>query len=183
MPIVAILTTPACFVGLLLLIVLLLIAAALVARGQRPQPTIPPPIERRPTPESAAPRPPRPTPESPSIPYDRAVIASAPFEALAALRERLADVQRHLPPDSEDALWLQGYLNDLRNVTDDVYWGVREARGEERNLLLDRLAAEVARLDRTISTQLATRLDRHTDRVALHDQLDRLRRAVDDRGD
>jgi predicted transcriptional regulator len=161
----ALLGNPWCVAGALLTVVLLLTAAALRAR------------------ERAYARPARPTQRlepRPQLSRSREITATAPFEALSALRERLAELQRHLPVGSEDARWLAGYRHDLGNVIDDMYWEVYRTEGAARVTLLEQLSVEVGRLDRTISTQLSTAIGETTDRAALHAQLDHLRRTLND---
>lgn len=153
----AILTSLTCFFVLLVLIVLLLIAAALMAQSRRTQPAIPQP-ERR------------------VFVQRHDVVATAPFEALRALSDRLHEIQRHLPPD--DARWLASYLNDLRNVTDDVYWELNAAQEPQRSALLTRLAHEVEQLDRLLTARLGATLGHEADRGALEAQLDQLRRSI-----
>jgi hypothetical protein len=96
-------------------IALLLVAAALLSRSR---------ARSRPLPVAAAPR-----PRPPQDPRQSQVAGTAPYEALLAIQERLADMQRHLPSDSADARWLEGYRNDLRNVLDDVYWELYHSSG------------------------------------------------------
>lgn len=158
----AVLGNPWCLFSLLLLIILLLVAGALVSRSRARS--------------SGAPREVSRPPNAPARLHELA--ATAPFEALQALGERLAEIQRHLPPNSDDARWLQGYRNDLRNVQDDVYWGLFNASGAERTALLNRLGQEVGQLEQTVGERLATTISATTDRDALHAQLDHLRRAV-----
>lgn len=156
----AVFQNPWCLVGGLLLVFLLLVAAALLSRSR---------AQTRATQRLA----PRPTPIR-----NREITASAPFEALAALRERLVELQRHLPPGSEDARWLAGYVHDLHNVMDDIYWELYQSEGAARAALLERLSLEVGRLDQTIGAQLSTTINETTDRGALHAQLERLRRTL-----
>lgn len=153
---------PWCLVGGLLVIFLLLIAAALQARSRA---------------QTRATR--RLTPK-PEPARSRAVTATAPYEALTALRERLIELQRHLAPDSDDSRWLAGYLHDLHNVMDDIYWSLYQSEDAPRVRLLEQLSVEVGRLDRAINEHLATELGAATDRTALHTQLDRLRRALNE---
>ncbi|HEX6291304.1 MAG TPA: hypothetical protein VFZ66_19125 [Herpetosiphonaceae bacterium] len=156
---------PWCLFSLLLLICLLLIAAALLSYSRsRQRPAL------RPAPPEQPPRP----------AWQPEVTATAPFEALLAIQERLADMQRHLTPGSDDARWLEGFRNDLRNVMDDVYWELYHAQDDTRDALLERLDAEVARLNQTIGAHISATISRETDRSALHTQLDRLRAAVDE---
>ena len=150
-----------CLVGALLLVFLLLVAAALLSRSR---------AQTRATRRLAPPR---------TAPIrSREITASAPFEALAALRERLIELQRHLPPGSEDARWLAGYVHDLHNVMDDMYWELYQAEGATRGRLLERLSVEVGRLDQTIRAHLSTAINEATDREALHTQLERLRHTL-----
>lgn len=158
----AVLGNPWCLSSLFLLIVLLLMAAALVSRS-RARAAVAPEHVRIPTTGSAR---------------LHQLTATAPFEALQALGERLAEIQRHLPPDSPDARWLQGYRNDLRNVQDDVYWGLINVPEAERDALLNRLGQEVGQLERTVGERLSATISATTDRDGLHAQLDHLRRAV-----
>lgn len=150
---------PWCFFSILLVIVLLLIAAALLNRQRAAAP-------------AAAP------PEQPQPVRNPAVTATAPFEALAALHERLSAMHQHLPAESEDARWLAGYIHDLRSVMDDVYWELEQARGTERTVLLTRLDDAVARFNHALARYLSTTIDRATDRTALHTQLEQLRRTL-----
>lgn len=155
---------PWCLVGALLLVFLLLVAAALLSRSR---------AQTRARSTRRLDQPPRPAPVR-----SREITASAPFEALAALRERLIELQRHLPPGSEDARWLAGYVHDLHNVMDDMYWELYQAEGAVRGRLLERLSVEVGRLDQTIRAHLSTAINETTDREALHTQLERLRHTL-----
>ena len=154
------LTNPACLFTLLLLIMLLLVATALVSRSRTTRAQAQP--KRLPSPRL------------------REIVATAPLEALAALQERLAEVQRHLPPGSDDAHWLEAYIHDLRNVADDLYWELYRAAEDHRAQLLERLGVEVARLDQAIGQHIGATLTHTTDRDVLYTQLDQVRRAVDE---
>ncbi len=158
----AVLENPWCLTGLLLLIVLLIVAAALVSR-ERAWPASGRQILQAPPPQPGR---------------LHHITGTAPFEALQALGERLAEIQRHLPPTSEDARWLQSYRNDLRNVQDDVYWGLFSASDIDRTHLLQRLDQEVGQLERIVGERLSATLSETTDRHALHAQLDHLRQVV-----
>jgi hypothetical protein len=157
---------PWCLFSLLLLICLLLIAAALLSYSR---------TKARPAPLPATP------PRSANPPArQHQYTATAPFEALLAIQERLADMQRHLPPHSDDARWLEGYRNDLRNVLDDLYWELYQTQGSARAALLERLDREVARFNQTIGSHISATISQTNDRAALHAQLERLRHAVDE---
>ena len=161
-----ILASPGCLLFLLLVIALLLIAAALLNRSQNKA------VEPAPLPVE----PPRQT-----IPVQRhEIIASAAYEALAASRERLHEFLRRLPPDSDDARWLNGYLNDLRNVMDDVYWELDAAQRGDLGRLLNVLGAEVARLNQEIMGLWEAQFIDTATRAALEMQLDEVRRSVRD---
>ena len=162
MRVLAVLGNPWCLFSLLLLIILLLVAGALVSRSRQRS--------------RVAPRQVSSPPRGPDRLHQ--LVATAPLEALQALSERLAELQRHLPPNSDGARWLEGYRNDLRNVQDDVYWGLFNASGAERTALLNRLGQEVGQLEQTVGERLSTTISATTDRDALHAQLDHLRRAV-----
>jgi uncharacterized protein YicC (UPF0701 family) len=151
--------TPWCWFILLLLIAVLLIAAALHDRRIRH--------------ESA-----RDDQYESERRHD--LVATAPFESLAALRERLSDMRRHLPEDSNDARWLTGYLHDLENVMDDLYWDLHQADESRRERLLERLRDQVARLDHTVGARLEARLSQRTDRDRLRVELERLRRVIEE---
>jgi hypothetical protein len=155
---------PWCFFSLLLLVCLLLLAAALLSYSRSRSRALAVPT----------------MPEPPRDTRQRQLTATAPFEALLTIQERLAAMQRHLPPGSEDARWLEGYRNDLRNVLDDVYWALYHTPETGRTMLLERLDGEVARLNQTIGTHIAATISRDADRAALHAQLDQLRDAVDE---
>ena len=155
---------PWCFFSLLLLVCLLLLAAALLSYSRS---------RSRPAPLPALPQPPRATRQG-------QLTATAPFEALLTIQERLAAMQRHLPQGSEDARWLEGYRNDLRNVLDDVYWALYHTPEKGRTALLERLDREVARFNQTIGSHIAATISSDSDRAALHAQLDQLRHAVDE---
>jgi hypothetical protein len=155
---------PWCLFSLLLLICLLLMAAALLSYSRS---------RSRPISVPSAPKPPH-------TERQLELTATAPFEALLAIQERLAAMQRHLPPGTEDARWLEGYRNDLRNVLDDVYWALYHTPETGRTALLSRLDGEVARFNQTIGSHIAATISRDSDRAALHAQLEQLRHAVDD---
>lgn len=155
---------PWCLFTLLLIIALLLIAAALVSLSRRTE--VQPPPRRAPAPQ------PR------SVAQHHQVIATAPYEALLALRDRLHEFQRHMPPNSDDARWLQGFLNDLRNVIDDVYWELGAAQESQRVVLLERLADQVAQFDQAVTARLVARPAAPDVRVALEEQLEQVRRSI-----
>ncbi|HEY0736816.1 MAG TPA: hypothetical protein VGD69_17995 [Herpetosiphonaceae bacterium] len=154
---------PWCLFSLLLTIALLLIAAALLSYSRSRRRSAPSRSEHV--------RVPQPSHEL----RQPEITATAPYEALLVIQERLADMQRHLPTYSEDARWLEGYRNDLRNVMDDVYWELYHTSEDARQALLDRLDREVAQLNQTISAHISARISRDADRAALRTQLDRLR--------
>lgn len=158
---------PWCLFSLLLTIALLLIAAALLSysRSRSHRAAL---HSERASHDVRVPQPARDL-HAPEI------TATAPYEALLVIQERLADMQRHLPAHSEDARWLEGYRNDLRNVMDDVYWELYHTPEAERHRLLERLDREVARLNQTIGAHISARISRDDDRAALRTQLDRLR--------
>ena len=161
---------PWCLFGLLLTIALLLIAAALLSYSRSRSRAVP--LHRVPVSKDV--------PHSnrslhPSYEPQPEITATAPYEALVAIQERLADMQRHLPAHSQDARWLEGYRNDLRNVMDDVYWELFHTSETERQQLLARLDREVAQLSQTIGAHISARISRDADRAALRAQLDRLR--------
>lgn len=163
MELVALVENPWCLSSLLLVIVLLVIAAALVARRR----ALPAQTQR--LVQQAAPR---------TVRFHEHT-ATAPFEALTVIEQRLGDMQRHLPPDSDDARWLEAYRNDLRNVMDDVYWALYHATGADRSALLERLDREVALLDQAISAELVAQLSITPQRAGLHAQLEQLRQSIE----
>lgn len=158
---------PWCLFSLLLIIALLLIAAALLSYSRSRSRPIPLHTQgsRVSQPSSDLRQP--------------EITATAPYEALLVIQERLADMQRHLPSHSEDARWLEGYRNDLRNVMDDVYWELYHTSDADRQALLERLDREVARFNQTIGAHISARISHDADRSALRTQLDRLRAAVE----
>jgi hypothetical protein len=165
MRIFALLGTPWCLFVLLLLIIVLLTIGAMSHRRARH--------------ESSADR-------HESLPDDawrdhpRTTATIAPLEGLTAIHERLMELGRHLPPESADAQWLRGYAHDLRSVMDELYDAIGD--GDATNpALLERLSADVARLDRAVTTQIEARLSQATDRRSLHAALDQLRRTIEDR--
>ena len=103
---------------------------------------------------------------------------SAPLEALAALHSRLLDLQRHLPPGSEDAHWLRGFARRLRGVMDEAYARLEAAPPAVQSRVLDRLAVEVEALASVVNLQLGATLSRRTDRQALEAQLAALRASL-----
>lgn len=161
-----ILASPGCLIVLLLIIVLLIIAAALLNRHQnRPVEALPIPVES----------------QRQAIPVQRhEIVASAAYEALAASRERLHEFWRQLPSDSDDSRWLNGYLNDLRNVMDDVYWELDAAQRGELGRLLNLLGAEVARLNQVVMELWEAQFIDARIRAALEMRLEEVRRSVRD---
>lgn len=112
--------------------------------------------------------PPQPSARSPGT-------GSAPIEGLTVLYERLMTLQRHLPPDSDDARWLRRFAQRLRRVMDDLSARLELVDATEHERLLDRLREEVEALAGTINLQLGATLNHDTDRQALEAKLARLR--------
>jgi hypothetical protein len=100
------------------------------------------------------------------------------LEALYGLSERLAHVQRQLPFDSEDAVWLGQFRVELQHAIESAHNVLSRVAEAERGALLTRLDNEVADLDRIVSQHLATRLSQTTNRAALHFQLEQLHAAL-----
>lgn len=164
MELAALVENPWCLLSLLLLIVLLVIAAALVAHSRTRS------IQTRRLVPQAVPR---------TVRLHEHT-ATAPFEALTVIEQRLAELQRDLLPDSDEARWLLAYRHDVRSVMDDVYWALYHASGAQRIALLQRLDREVAQLDQTIGRELMTQISDTTNREGLHAQLERLRQIVEE---
>lgn len=151
-----------CFLILLLVIVLVVVGAALVARQER----------KRRDPRATRPL----VPPAPHPLHDLA--ASAPLEGLAALHNRLQELQRHLPSYGQDSAWLRSFTAQVRATIDDIYNRLARLPQAERNPVLARLATEVAALDSVVQLHLGASLNHHTDRDALEAQLEALRRSV-----
>lgn len=159
---IALLEQPWCFIIIALILVLLFAAAAIQARQQR--------LERYRVPGVHG---------FPSAQFPvRAVAASAPLEALAALETRLAELHRHLPPQSPDARWLALFLQQLRAAMDDLYDHVAALPPHQQATALHRIAGEVAALDGVVNLHLGATLTEATDHEALEAQLAALRRSV-----
>jgi hypothetical protein len=149
MRMIGVLENPWCLFSLLLLVCLLLVAGALVSFSRQ---TVARPQH-----------------------HQHTIIATAPFEALNALHMRLAELQRHVPAGSDDARWLASYLHDLRTVIDEVYLACHQVPSSQQQRFLERLGAEVARLDYQINTHIAAKIGPWEDRQTLRAQLERVR--------
>ncbi len=115
----------------------------------------------------------------PTLYTPRNSIASAPIEGLAALHERLIDLQRRLPAGSDDARWLASYAQRLRHIMSKAHARLDVVPAAEHDRLLEILRVEVEALASVINLQLSARLSRGTDRQALEAQLSALRAAID----
>lgn len=153
-----------CILVLLLIIVLLIIEAMSQRRARRLSPA-----DRH-----AA------SPDDAWRDHPRAAATIAPLAGLTAIHERLMELERHLPPDSADAHWLRGYAHDLRSLLDELYDALGD--GDASNpVLLERLSADVTRLERAVTTRIEARLSQATDRRSLYAALDQLRRTIEAR--
>ena len=149
---------PWCLVLIVMLVGLLLGAAAIIVRAERARST---------------------TIGFPAASYPtRHLTASAPLEALAALHARLLDLQRQMPPGSDDARWLRWFAGRLRDTMDDAYARLEAAPAPIQHRLLDRLGVEVAALAGVVNLQLGAAPAHGTDRQALEAQLAALRAAL-----
>lgn len=106
-------------------------------------------------------------------------IASAPLEGLAALHERLRDLQRRLPAGSDDARWLASFAHQLRHIMSEAHTRLEAAPEAEYSRLLEILHVEVEALATVVNLQLGATLSRGTDRQALEAQLSALRDTIE----
>ncbi|HSH78125.1 MAG TPA: hypothetical protein VLA19_06295 [Herpetosiphonaceae bacterium] len=114
------------------------------------------------------------------LPYAaRNSIASAPLEGLAALHEWLLDLQRRLPPGSDDARWLASFARRLQQIMSEAHTRLEAAPAAEHGRLLEILHVEVEALASVINLQLGATLSRGTDRQALEAQISALRAAIE----
>ena len=78
--------------------------------------------------------------------------------ALAATQARLAAIQQQVPPQSDLAIWLGAFLNELRAIMDTAYRVTVITEIYGRPAQIDRLVAEVQQIESEIADHVARRL-------------------------
>jgi hypothetical protein len=91
-------------------------------------------------------------------PAERELLALPALADLAAAQGRLLALQRALPPQSEEAVWLGTFLRELRPVMDTAYRVAMATRAYGSPAGLDALSAEVLRIEAEVAAQIARRL-------------------------
>jgi hypothetical protein len=81
-----------------------------------------------------------------------------PLAALAATQARLAALERHVPPQSDLSIWLRAFLRELRQIMDTTYRVAVITEIYGRPVQIERLAAEVQRIEAEIAEHVARRL-------------------------
>jgi hypothetical protein len=83
---------------------------------------------------------------------------SGPLAELAAIQARLAALALRLPPQSDQRIWLQTFLGELREIMDTAYRAALIAQIYGQPAGLDRLVAEVRQLEAEAATNITQRL-------------------------
>lgn len=88
----------------------------------------------------------------------RGLTRTPPLVALAATQARLVSIYRQLPADSDLAIWLRAFLNELREIMDTAYrvTVITEVYGQPAQI--ERLIAEVEQIEQEVATHVAHRL-------------------------
>lgn len=88
----------------------------------------------------------------------RELTRTPPLVALAATQSRLVSIYQQLPLDSDLAIWLRAFLNELREIMDTAYrvTVITEVYGQPAQI--ERLIAEVEQIEQEVATHVARRL-------------------------
>jgi hypothetical protein len=89
---------------------------------------------------------------------DRELLALPALAELAAVQGRLLAMQQALPPQSEEAVWLDAFLRELRSVIDTAYRVAAATRAYGPPAGLDALSAEVAQIETDVAAQVTRRM-------------------------
>jgi hypothetical protein len=88
----------------------------------------------------------------------QALTRSGPLAALAATQARLAALEARLPPRSDQRIWLRTFLNELHEIMDTAYHVAAIAEVYGQMAQLERLAAEVRRIEAEVANHVTRRL-------------------------
>lgn len=88
----------------------------------------------------------------------RELTRSPALLALAATQSRLLSIYRQIPPQSDLAVWVRTFLNELREIMDTAYRVALVTELYGQPALLDRLIAEVQQIETQVAEQVAQRL-------------------------
>jgi hypothetical protein len=81
-----------------------------------------------------------------------------PLADLAAVQTRLAALALRLPPHSDQRVWLQTFLGELREIMDTAYRAALVAQVYGQPAGLDRLVAEVRQIESEAAANVTQRL-------------------------
>ena len=81
-----------------------------------------------------------------------------PLAELATVQARLAALAMRLPPHSDQRVWLQTFLGELREIMDTAYRAALVAQVYGQPAGLDRLVAEVRQIEAEAATNVTQRL-------------------------
>jgi hypothetical protein len=83
---------------------------------------------------------------------------SGPLAELAAVQARLSELALRLPPQSDQRIWLQTFLDELRQIMDTAYRAALIAQVYGQPAGLDRLVAEVRQIEAEAAANITRRL-------------------------
>jgi hypothetical protein len=89
---------------------------------------------------------------------NRELLTLAALVDLAAAQGRLLAMQRALPPQSDEAVWLATFLSELRPLMNTAYRVAAATRPYGTPAGLDALSAEVVRIESEVAAQIARRM-------------------------
>jgi len=88
----------------------------------------------------------------------RDLARSAPLIALAATQARLASIYTQLPQQTDLAVWLRAFLNELREIMDTAYRVALITAVYGQPSQLDRLISEVQEIEAQVAEHVARQL-------------------------
>jgi hypothetical protein len=88
----------------------------------------------------------------------RRLVQSGPLLALAAIQGRLLSIYQQLPVGSEMGLWLEPFLNELREIMNTAYRVLVITEVYGRPARLEGLIAEVEQLEAQVAEHITHRL-------------------------
>jgi hypothetical protein len=86
------------------------------------------------------------------------LIRSGPLAELAAVQARLSALALRLPPQSDQRIWLQTFLDELRQIMDTAYRAALIAQVYGQPAGLERLVAEVRQIEAEAAANITRRL-------------------------
>lgn len=86
------------------------------------------------------------------------VTASGPLVALAATQNRLVEMYKQLPPQSDVTIWLRTFLTELREIMDTAYRVMVITRIYGQPSQVDRLVEEVQKIEKQVAEHVTQQL-------------------------